>query len=30
VIGTDDRPQVLGIEPSRQRGGAHEITEHNS
>ena len=30
VIGADDGPQVLGIEPCRKRGRAYEIAEHHS
>ena len=29
VIGPDDRPHVLGIEPRRHRGRADEIAEHH-
>jgi hypothetical protein len=29
VICTDDRPQILGVEPAGQRRGAREIAEHH-
>ncbi len=29
VIGADDAPQILGVEPRRQRRRAHEIAEHH-
>jgi hypothetical protein len=29
LIGADDLPHVLGIEPRRHRGGPHEVAEHH-
>ena len=30
LIGPDDLPQILGIEPRREGGGAHQIAEHDA